>query len=263
GIDVKTTALIILVLVGYVVLGGAHRIVKFLDKLVPLKVFGFLISAIIVLIYHWAAIPAALALMVSSAFHPEAILGGTFAYALQRSIYRGFSAGTNAGESGLGTAAVAFGTSKGQSPVKNGIMSILSVYINTHVVCFLVGLCVLVSGVYGNGETGITLLVSAYETVFGSMAGLIVSTMVAIFATSAVVAFAYIAKSCWNNLTGSKFGFVFPVFYAVCSCIGVTMDITKLYDICNISAAGLFWVNVAGLLWFYKTIKSGLKSYKA
>ena len=101
GIDIKTTAVIIFCLVGYIVFGGAQRIVKFLDKLVPIKVFGFLISAIIVLAYHWSKIPAALCLIVSSALHPEAILGGTFAYALQRSVYRRFSAGANAGESGF------------------------------------------------------------------------------------------------------------------------------------------------------------------
>ncbi|OGB86326.1 hypothetical protein A3J41_03105 [candidate division TM6 bacterium RIFCSPHIGHO2_12_FULL_38_8] len=262
GIDTQVTAFIIFALVCYIVMGGASRIVKFLDKLVPVKVFGFLISALLVLIYHYAAIPAALYLIVDSAFHPQAVLGGSFAFALQQTIYYGFSVGTNTGESGLGTAAVAFGTSKGQDPVKNGIMSILSVYINTHIVCFLVALSLLVSGVWNSGETGIMLLVSAYETVFGSMAGWIVSTLVVIFATSAVVAFAFIARSCWDNLLKGKLGFGFPIFYAVCAFAGVTMDITKLYGMCSLAAAGLFWVNVLALLWFAKIMKTGLNSYK-
>lgn len=262
GIDINITAGIIFALVAYIVMGGAGRIVKFLDKLVPVKVFGFLISSIIVLLYHWSAIPATLYLIWHSAFHPQAILGGTLAFALQQTIYWGFAVGTNAGESGLGTAAVAYGKGKGQDPVKNGIMSILSVYINTHVVCFLVAMAVLVTGVWNNGETGITLLVSAYETVFGSMAGVIVSTMVVIFATSAVVAFAYIAKSCWDSLLQGKFSWAYPIFYATCACLGAMMNVKSLYSICNIAAAGLFWANVFGLLWFYKTIKSGLKAYK-
>ncbi len=261
NIDTKITAGIILVLVGYVVLGGAQRIVKFLDKLVPLKVFGFLISAIIVLMYHWSAIPGALSLIFNSAFHPQAILGGTFAFALQQVIKWGFLTGANAGESGLGTAAIAFGTGKGQDPVKNGIMSMLSVYINTHIVCFLVALCVIASGVWNNGETSITLLVSAYETVFGSMAGWIVSSMVVVFATSTVVAFAFIAKSCWDSLFPSKLGFAFPIFYSFCALAGTMMDVSKLFGICGFAVAGLFVANVCGLLWFSKIIKSGLNSY--
>ncbi len=261
NIDIRITAAIIFVLVGYVAFGGADRIVKFLDKLVPVKVFGFLISSIIVLGYHWNAIPAALYLMISSAMHPEAIMGGTFAFAIQEVIKWGFLIGANAGESGLGTAAIAFGTGKGQDPVKNGIMSMLSVMINTHVVCFLVALTVVVSGVWNNGETSIVLLVSAYETVFGSMAGWIVSSLVAIFATSAVVAVAFIAKSCWDALLPKNLSFVFPFFYTVCAFGGTVMNIKKLIGACGIAAAVLFVVNVCALFWFVKIIKAGLNSY--
>ncbi len=262
GIDFKVTALIIFGLVVYVLIGGAKRIVTFLDKLVPVKVFGFLISAILVLCYHWAAIPSALSLIFNSAFNPQAILGGSFAFALQQTIYFGFLAGTNAGESGLGTAALAFGTSKGQDPVKNGILSMLAVYINTHVVCFLVALSVLASGVWNNGETGIMLLVSAYETVFGSAAGWIISALVALFATSAVVAVSFIAKSCWENIFKGKFIFAYPAFYAGCSFLGVVMNVNHLFSMCGLAAAGLFWANVFGLCWFSTTIKNSLKSYK-
>ena len=212
--------------------------------------------------YHWSSIPAALSLIFHSAFNPQAILGGTFAFALQQTIYFGFLAGTNAGESGLGTAALAFGTSKGQDPVKNGILSMLAVYINTHVVCFLVALSVLASGVWNNGETGIMLLVSAYETVFGSAAGWIISGLVALFATSAVVAVSFIAKSCWENIFNGRFVFVYPAFYAGCSFLGVVMNVNHLFSMCGLAAAGLFWANVFGLCWFSKIIRNSLKSYK-
>lgn len=261
NIDVNITAGIIFALVGYVVLGGAGRIVTFLDKLVPVKVFGFLISAVIVLVFHWKTIPAALYLMVGSAMHPQALLGGTFAFAMQQVIKWGFLVGANAGESGLGTAAIAFGTGKGQDPVKNGIMSMLSVFINTHVVCFLVALSVIASGMWNNGETSIMLLISAYETVFGSMAGWIVSSLVVIFATSAVVAFAFIAKSCWDSLFPKNLSFAFPIFYTLCAFGGTVMNVKKLFGLCGIAAAGLFVVNVCALFWFVKIIKSGLNSY--
>jgi alanine or glycine:cation symporter, AGCS family len=263
NIDATITAFIIFALVGYVVIGGSARIVKFLDKLVPVKVYGFLISALIVLVYNYAAIPAAIALIFYSALTPQAILGGTFAFALQESVKWGFLVGANAGESGLGTAAVAFGTSKGQDPVKSGIMSMLSVYINTHMVGFLVALCVLSSGVWNNGETSVMLLISAYETVFGTMAGWIISVLVALFATSAVVAFAFISKSCWDSLFPVKISFVFPLFYAGCALLGTMMKPVMLISICGIATAGLFVTNVAGLFWFIKIIKSNLKAYRS
>jgi len=172
------TAIGIFIFIAYVLFGGSARIVKLLDKLVPIKVYGFLISAVIVLAYHAASIPQALYQIVFFAFQPEAFLGGVLGLTLQKTVALGLQQGINASEAGLGTAAVAFGTTKGQNPVESGILSMLSVYINTHIVCFLVALSVLASGAYTTGETSTALLVSSYETVFGAAAGWIVSVLV-------------------------------------------------------------------------------------
>lgn len=261
GISQQVTATFIFLFILYIIIGGFGRIVNFLDKLVPVKVYGFLISAIIILTYHFAAIPHALYLMVSLAFDPQAVLGGTFGFAIEKSIALGFSRGVNASEAGLGTAAIAFGTTKEQDPVKSGIMSILSVYINTHIVCFLVALCVIASGVWNGGETGAAMLVSAYETVFGYMGGCIVSVLVSMFAISVVVAYAYNARICWNFLFNGKMQWLFSVLYVICAAIGTLLSVGIVWNIGAIATAGLFFVNVLGLLWFTKTVQIGLNSY--
>ncbi|MFA5999279.1 MAG: amino acid carrier protein [Candidatus Babeliales bacterium] len=262
GISPMITAIFVTLFVMYIVVGGSSRIVQYLDKLVPVKVYGFLISAIIVLAYHYASIPHALYLIVSLAFDPQAALGGTLAFAIQQSIATGFQQGVNASEAGLGTAAVAFGTTKGQDPMTSGIMSMLSVYINTHLVCFLVALSVIASGVWNNGETSSALLISAYETVFGSMAGLIVTVLVTMFAISVVVAYAYNAKICWDFLLKGKFSWGFSVVYVLCATYGVLMNAKIVWVINSVTTAGLFSVNVIGLLYFTKTIKAGLHAYR-
>jgi len=262
GISQTITACVVFVFVGYILLGGASRIVKLLDKLVPIKVYGFLISAIVVLIYHATAIPHALYLMVSLAFQPQAVLGGTLAFALQKTIALGFQQGINASEAGLGTAAVAFGTTKGQDPVKSGIMSMLSVYINTHLICFLVALCVLASGVWNSGETSSALLISAYETVFGAAAGWIVSVLVMMFATSVVVAYAYNAKVCWEFLTGGRWPVLFIILYAVSAWYGTVMNARIVWVVNSLVTGSLFLVNTIGLLYFAPKIRDGLSSYQ-
>lgn len=262
GISQNITALVIALLILYVVIGGSGRIVKFLDRLVPIKVYGFLISAFILLVYHIQAIPHALYLIVSLAFEPQAVLGGSFGFALQKTLALGFSRGVNASEAGLGTAAVAFGTTKGQDPMKSGIMSMLSVYINTHIICLLVALCVIASGVWNGGETSTAMLVSAYETVFGVMGGWIVSVLVAMFATSVVVAYAYNARVCWDFLLKGHLGWLFPVIYVACAASGTLMGAFIVWDINSLSTAGLFVVNVIGLLWFVALTRAGVISYQ-
>jgi AGCS family alanine or glycine:cation symporter len=256
------TGSVVFIFMSYVLLGGSSRIIKFLDKLVPVKVYGFLLSAIIVLAYHAAAIPQALYQIVYFAFQPQAFLGGALGLTIQKTVALGLQQGINASEAGLGTAAVAFGTTKGQDPVDSGILSMLSVFINTHLVCFLVALCVLVSGAYTTGETSTALLVSSYETVFGSIAGWIVSVLVVMFATSVVIAYAYNAKICWDFLTKGRLHGVYIVLYVLCAAYGTMMNARIVWVLNSFMTANLFLLNVIGLLYFAPKIRAGLLNYK-
>lgn len=256
------TALFIFGFLTYVMLGGSSRIVKFLDKLVPVKVYGFLISAIVVLLYNASAIPTALYQIVYLAFQPDAFLGGALALTIQKTVALGLQQGINASEAGLGTAAVAFGTTKGQDPVESGILSMLSVFINTHLVCFLVALSVLASGAYTSGETSTALLISSYETAFGSAAGFIVSILVVMFAVSVVIAYAYNAKICWNFLTNGRFSWLYTLIYIFAAGYGAMMNARIVWALNSVMTANLFILNVVGLLYFAPKIKAGLLKYK-
>ncbi len=262
GIPQYITALVVLISMMYILLGGSSRIVRFLDKLVPIKVYGFLISAIIVLVYHAAAIPHALYQIIYFAFQPESFLGGALGLTIQKTVALGLQQGTNASEAGLGTAAVAFGTTKGQDPVDSGILSMLSVFINTHVVCFLVALCVLASGAYTTGETSTALLISSYETVFGVAAGWIVSILVSMFAISVVIAYAFNARICWDFLMQGRFSGLYPLVYALCAAYGVMMNARIVWVLNSVMTANLFLLNVIGLIYFAPKIRAGLLNYK-
>ena len=163
----------------------------------PFKVGVFFISALAVLLYHYQAVPAALYLIVSSALQTKAVFGGGIVFTLQRMIATGFQRGIFVHEAGLGTAAVAFGSTGGKEPVKDSIMSMLGVYIIIHVVCLMVALCLISSGVWNNGETSSALL-SAYQTVFGQLGAWIITFLVINFGVSVLVSYAYIGRVCWN-----------------------------------------------------------------
>lgn len=261
GISSFITAFFILAFILYIILGGAQRIISFLDKLVPLKVFVFLLTAIIVLCYHYQSVPYALYLMLKSAFSYQAIIGGGMGFALQHSISAGFQQSIFASEAGLGTAAITFSKTEGQGAVKNGIIAMLGVYINVHIVCFLVALCIISSGVWNNGETSTALLISSYETVFGSVAGFIISLLAITFAMSVLVAAAFNGRRCWEFLLSGKYPWVFSVLYITCSFFGTWMHAGLVFDINNLVNALLLFTNMFGLLWFIKTIKHELQLY--
>lgn len=262
GIDEFTTAFGVLAFMIYIFLGGAQRIVKVVDLLVPFKVALFLVTAIIILIYHYQAIPSALYLMFSSSLNPQAILGGTFGFAIQKAMASGFQQGVFASEAGLGTAAVAFGTTQGKHPVQSGILAMLGVFINTHVICFLVALCLIASGVWNNGETSSALVVSAYETVFGVYGGWLVMILMINFAMSVLVATAYLGKECWRFLCSGRYPYVFPIAYTIVAFCGTWMHVSLVWGLSSLINALLLMTNLIGLLWSVKIMKTELQAYR-
>ena len=262
-VDPFVTGLFVLAFVAYIVLGGAQRIVYVLDKLVPFKVFAFLVTALTVLIYHVQAIPHAVYLMFKFACQPQALLGGGMGFALQQTMSVGFQQGIFASEAGLGTAAIAFGSSKAKSPVKSSILAMLGVYINVHVICFMVALSIIASGVWNNGETSSALLISAYETVFGKFAGVIISGLVINFAMSVLIAAAYNGQKCWDFIFQNRCSQLFPVIYSVVAFCGTWMNVNLVWNINNVVNALLMFINILGLLWFIKVIKKELLQYSA
>lgn len=262
GVSEYMTGFVVLLFMAYIFLGGAQRIIKVVDLLVPFKVGIFLLSAIIILIYHYQAVPHALYLMFSSALNPQALLGGTFGFALQKAIAVGFKREVFSSEAGLGTAAVAFATTKGQDPVKNGILAMLGVFINIHVVCFLVALGLIASGVWNNGETSSALVVCAYETVFGRYGGWIILGLIINFAVSVLVATAYNARLCWNFLFSGKYGYIYPFIYSAIAFCGTWLNVVLVFSLSDLMSAILLMVNLMGLLWSIDTMKKELKAYR-
>lgn len=263
SIDPYYTAFFVLAFILYILVGGSARVVNVLDKLVPFKVALFIGSCLIVLMYNYQAIPHAFYLIWQGAFHPQAFIGGSLGYALQTVMTVGLQRSVLIHEAGLGTAAVAFGSTTGQFAVKDSILSMLSVYINTHIICLMIGLALLTTGVWNNGETSSALVVSAYETVFGSFGGWIISFLSINFGISVLVSYAYLGKVCWNFLTGGRLMFVFPIVYATAAFIGTFMKVSLAWDLADIVNAGLLIVNILGLVWFMATIRQGLKDYES
>jgi len=246
----------------YVMLGGANRIIKVSDKIVPIKVGAFFISAIIVLLYHWQSIIPTIQLMIDYAFNPKAIVGGAMGYSVQAAMRFGIVRSMNASEVGLGTAAVLFGGSSSVKPAEDGFMGMLSSFISTNLVGFLMCLMLVASGVWHNGQTSIDLVISAYETVFGWLGGWIVSFISISFGLGVLVAYAYIARVCWLFLTNGRFSLFFSVFFSVVTFTGALADVDLVWNSIDLVVAGLLIANITGILWLLPTLMKGLRTYE-
>lgn len=262
GVPNLLVAVILLAFILYVMLGGAKRIVALSDKIVPIKVGVFFLSALIVLCYHYAALIPALILIVKAAFTPQAVFGGALGFSVQQAIRFGIYRTLNASEAGLGTAAVIFGGSGSKEPVRDGIMSMLSTFISSNLVCFSVALMIIASGVWNNGQTSLDLTITAYETVFGAAGGWIVTFLSISFGLGVLVSYAYIARSCWLFLSQGRFVMVCNGIFCLATFWGALARVELIWNITDLINTALLMVNMFGILMLLPTTKRDLKQFE-
>ncbi|MGE0207481.1 MAG: alanine/glycine:cation symporter family protein, partial [Candidatus Babeliales bacterium] len=253
------TAFALLAFIAFVIAGGAKRIVEVSDKIVPVKVGVFFVSSFIILLYHWQSILPACKLIVQGAFFPGALVGGAAGYLVQHAMRYGIVRLVNATEAGLGTAGVLFGGTGSAEPLKDGIMSLMSAFI-ANMVCFMVALMIIASGVWNNGQTSLNLTISAYETVFGVLGGWIVTFLAITFGMGVMVTYAYIARSCWLFLTNGRFEYVFKLLFCAVVFLGSLATVEVVWSATDLVNGGLLIVNLFGIAYFLPLIRSALKA---
>ncbi len=262
GVSKDIVAAGILIFLIYAILGGAKRILRLSDWLTPFKVLVFLISAVVVLIYHYDMIIPTLILIFKSAFSYSAFAGGAVGFSLQQAMKNGLARALNANEAGLGSAALFFGASGSKKPVEDSIMSMCGVFISTFVVCFLVALIVIASGVWNNGEIGSSLAISAYETVFGAYGGWVVTFVAASFGLGVLVSFLFIGKTVWLFLTNNRWPAVFYVIFCVFAYLGTVTKVDMIWNINDLVNGVLIVLNLYAYILFAPLLRFSVVAYQ-
>ena len=131
GVTPKLIGLILAVLFGIIVIGGAKRLIKVTGVMVPVMGVIYVAVSILILILNVTNIPAMIAGIFKSAFDFEAIFGGFAGSCIMWGIKRGLYSN----EAGMGSAPNAAAKADVSHPVKQGLVQMLSVFIDTLLIC--------------------------------------------------------------------------------------------------------------------------------
>lgn len=245
----------------YVVFGGAGRVVKVTEQIMLVKVIVFFSTTLIVIGYHYQAIWPALQLITSSAFNTTAVIGGAIGFTVLQAIRLGMARSIFASESGLGSAAILFGHTGSKSAVKDGIISTLSTFLSA-VVCFIVALCIVVSGVWNSGLQSTDLTIAAFSTVFGPIiGGIAVSFLSITFGIGVAVSYAYITQEVWLFLTGGRGAKIFAILYSLCSFFAAIIDVQVVWDAATIPMVTMLIINLFGIIYLLPVIKKSVGNF--
>jgi AGCS family alanine or glycine:cation symporter len=268
GVPVLATGIAIALFVIYLVMGNTQRIAKASETLVPVKVLVFAITTISVLVYHHAALAGAFKLIFSHAFTSQAIAGGALGFSIQLAMRFGMIRAVMAMEAGLGTAAIMFGFTGSKQPEKDAIMSMLSTFLTTGV-CFISGLCIVVSGVWEHAaalnpaNAGPHLVIEAFSTTFGAYGSWAVSFLAASFGLGVLAAVVYVVRELWLFLTGGRFLMIGMIIYVLFAFWGSISDARLVFDTGDLAVAVLLFINLFGILYLLPVARRGITQFMA
>ena len=161
--------------------GGLKSVGKFAMAMVPFMCIFYILGGLFIMLCNFTQIPAMFKLIFESAFSGSAAAGGFMGASVSLAIKTGMARSVFSNEAGWGSAPMIHATAKVDHPVKQGMMGIFEVFVDTFVVCTITCIVILITGVWTSGLDGATLTLAAFETGIGSLGRIILALGVFLF----------------------------------------------------------------------------------
>jgi alanine or glycine:cation symporter, AGCS family len=243
GFEVNTAKFIVgiglTILSGIVIIGGIHRIGRWAGKMVPFMIIVYFLAVMAILIIHIEKVPGYLWLIITDAFaanhfNGQPLLGGI----VGGMIVSGVRRASFSNEAGIGTAPMALGASKTKEPIREGLVSMLSPFIDTLIVCTLTALAILVTDVWQtSGASGVTLTVTAFENSLGLTGKIALLVSAFFFAITSLFAYNYYGSKAMSFLVGAKNGKYYDYVYLSTIVLGAILTMNDVINIIDIAFA--------------------------
>ena len=250
GIPSWIVGVALVIICGIIFLGGVQRLAAVTEKIVPIMAAIFLLGGLVILIFRIRYVPATFGMIFKYAFEPQAIVGGSFGYAIKQAISQGAKRGLFSNEAGMGSTPHAHALANVDCPHDQGVVAVIGVFIDTFVVLTLNALVIistlytadgpLASGYVGD-ITGVlgkaNLAQTAFGVVFGESAGnMFVAVCLFFFAFSTILSWNLFGKINMVYLFGKKSANVYTLLALIFIFLGTTMSndlVWELSDMLN------------------------------
>jgi len=235
NVPTLVSGILMSVLVGIVLLGGIKRIAEVAGKLVPLMAIIYLLATMSILILNAAEVPAAVFLIVDTAFNGAAATGGFVGATIMLALQSGVARGVFSNESGLGSAPIAHAAAETNSPVRQGSIAMLGTFIDTLIICTMTGLVLVVTGVWDGELHGAAMTSAAFSSQlpFGDI---ILTLCIILFGFTTMLGWSYYGERCAEFLLGPKVIVPFRVLWVAGIFLGTQMSLElvwKMSDVLN------------------------------
>jgi AGCS family alanine or glycine:cation symporter len=267
GIDTKIVGAVLAVLSGSIFIGGIKRITAVAEKIVPFMAIVYITAGVIILIKNASHIPAVFGSIFTSAFNPEAAWGGVLGITMAKATRYGIARGLFSNEAGMGSTPHAHAAAKASHPVEQGMLGIVSVFVDTFIVLNITVFTVLSSNVivFKDGQPtlkGIALVQAAFtDGLLGSYGEPFVAACLLFFAFSSIIGWYYFAETNVRYLFGAKALLPFQILVIVFVFTGSVLKVDLVWELADFFNGIMVIPNLLALLFLSGKVFRLLKEY--
>ena len=246
------------------ILGGGKRLTKVTEVLVPVMGILYVVISLVVVIRNIGSLPRVFGMIFGSAFNLKAIFGGFSGSCIMWGIKRGLYSN----EAGMGSAPNAAAAADVAHPVKQGLVQMLSVFIDTLLICSATAFMCLFSGVAPESElAGAAYVQSVTRASLGNFGPVFMATAVSLFAFTTLLGNYYYTEGCLRFILkrepGKKFMLVFRLIATLLVFLGTVISAGLAWDTADLLQALMVLINVPVILILAKPAIQALKNYEA
>jgi AGCS family alanine or glycine:cation symporter len=246
----------------FVIWGGAHRIGFITSVIVPVMATVYILMGLVTMVMHITELPHVLWLIVENAFDFKAMAGGLAGSAVVIGIKRGLFSN----EAGMGSAPNASASADVAHPVQQGLVQVISVFIDTLLICSSTAFMLLVSGVEGQSGVldGIGYVQAAISANVGGWGVHFITFSIFAFAFSSLIGNYYYAES--NILfirDNKKLLCAFRVTCVVAIFLGAQADFSMIWNLADITMGLMAIVNIVAILLLGNIAFKALRHYES
>ncbi|MGY6773770.1 alanine/glycine:cation symporter family protein [Gallibacterium sp. ZY190522] len=264
GVSTVITAVVMTLLVAMIILGGVNRIAVVSSFIVPFMAVLYVGTSLFILLINWNVVPQALALIIESAFNPQAALGGAVGFTVLKAIQSGMARGIFSNESGLGSAPIAAAAAQTQEPVRQGLISMTGTFFDTIIVCTMTGLVIVISGVWQSEVAGAAVTNLAFAQGLGNSIGATIVTIgLLFFAFTTMLGWCYYGERCFVYLIGIRGIKIFRSCFILLIACGAFIKLDIIWSLADIVNGLMAIPNLIALIGLRKVIIAETQDYFA
>ena len=255
--------LVVAVLVGFCLFGGGKRILKVTSTLVPFMGVAYILIALVIVFMNIGLLPDIFKTIFTEAFDFQSIFGGFSGSCVMFGIKRGLFSN----EAGVGSAPNASASAEVNHPVKQGLVQVLSVFIDTILVCSATAFMCMSSGVEPTAElSGAPYVQAALSSTLGVFGPIFITVAMLMFAFTTLVGnLFYVDKAIFfifKKMPSKTFMRIYYIIASLVILLGAGLSADLLWGIADITMGAMTIINMPVILYLGKYAYKALKDYE-